>query len=365
MDHSMNLRTPGPTPLPPEVRQALMHDMVDHRGAEFTEMYGEVVAILKDLFRTENETLIFTCSGTGGLEAAVANLFSPGEKILVASIGYFGDRFDAIAKAFGVDTVKVKFGSGQAADPESIQRALDAHPEVTSVLVTHNETSTGTTNDLQSIAKVVKAADKLFVVDGISSIGSIPLDTDAWGCDVVVTGSQKSWMIPPGLAFISVSPRAWEAHAASRLPRFYFDFTQARQSAKTNCTPWTPAVGLFFALQASLRLMKDEGLENILARHARLASFVRSRLKAMGLKLLVEDEARASDTVTAFWLPEGLDARVVQRRVLDEHDVNLAGAQGDLAGRVMRIGHLGYVQEPELDEALNALSAVLAPARVG
>src|SRR5215212_159001 len=315
----MNLRTPGPTPLPPEVRQALSHDMVDHRGPEFAAVVREVSASLRELFHTENDVLIFTGSGTGGLEAAVANLFSPGEQVMVLSIGFFGERFDQICRAFGVQTVNLSWEQGEAVEPAAVLQALNEHPEVTSVLVTHNETSTGTTNDLQAIARVVKAADKLLVVDGISSIGSIPLETDAWGCDVVISGSQKSWMISPGLAFISASPRAWEAHARSRLPRYYWDFSQARQYAEKGTTPWTPAVSLFFGLQASLRLLQEEGLEQVLARHARLGAYVRGRLKAMGLKLLVKDEARASDTVTAFWLPEGVEAGPLQRRLRDEY----------------------------------------------
>jgi aspartate aminotransferase-like enzyme len=360
----MNLRTPGPTPLPPEVREALGRDMIDHRGPEFTSLFAEVTASLKDLFHTKNDLLIFTSSGTGGLEAAVANLFSPGERVLVISIGYFGERFDAIARAYGLNTEKLAFEQGLAADPASVARALDQHPELTSVLVTHNETSSGTTNDLEAIARVVKGADKLLVVDAISSIGSIPLETDAWGCDVVITAGQKSWMIPPGLAFVSVNPRGWEAHARSRLPRFYFDFTQARQAAQASMTPWTPAVSLFYALQVALRSMQAEGLEAILARHARLADFVRSELRQMGLRLLVQDEARASDTVTAFWLPEGVDGKQVQRRLLDEFGVNLAGGQGNLIGKILRIGHLGYVGQSELAEALGALRAVLGPVPV-
>jgi aspartate aminotransferase-like enzyme len=360
----MNLRTPGPTPLPPEVRDALGHEMVDHRGADFAAVFEEVTENLRDLYRTRNDLLIFTASGTGGLEAAVANLFSPGERVMVVSIGYFGERFDQIARAFGLDTVRLSFEQGEAADPLALSRALDDQPDLTSVLVTHNETSTGTANDLQALARVVRAADKLLVVDGISSIGSIPLQTDEWGCDVVISGSQKSWMVSPGLAFISVSPRAWQAHARSRLPRFYWDFSQAREWAEKRTTPWTPAVSLFFGLQTALRLMQQEGLEAVLARHARLGAFVRAEVKAMGLQLLVKDEARASDTVTAFWLPEGTDALALQRRLREEHGVNLAGGQGSLAGKVLRIGHLGYVHEQELAEALGALRTALTLAPV-
>ena len=359
----MNLRTPGPTPLPPAVREALARDMVDHRGSEFAEAFKEVTAGLKELFRTSNDLLILTGSGTGGLEAAVANLFSAGERVLVVSIGYFGERFGTIARAFGLDVVKLDFGPGEAADPAAIASALESDQTISAVLVTHNETSTGTTNDLEAIARVVKQADRLFVVDAVSSIGSIPLDTDRLGCDVVISGSQKSWMIPPGLAYISLSPRAWEAQARARLPRFYWDFGQARRWAETGMTPWTPAVGLVFAQQAALRLMKDEGLDRIVARHAELADFVRESLRELGLELVPRDRARASNTVTAFYLPDGVAAKDVQDR-LRVAGVRLAGGQGALAGRVLRLGHLGFVHRPELEEAVDALARALQPAGV-
>lgn len=359
----MNLRTPGPTPLPPAVREALARDMVDHRGPEFADAFKEVTAGLKELYRTSNDVLILTGSGTGGLEAAVANLFSAGERVLVISIGYFGDRFASIGRAFGLDVVKLDSGPGEAADPDAIAKALEADPAISSVLVTHNETSTGTTNDLEAIARVVRQADRLLVVDAVSSVGSIPLETDGWGCDVVISGSQKSWMIPPGLAYISLSPRAWDAQARARLPRFYWDFTQARRWAEKGMTPWTPAVGLVFAQQAALRLMKEEGLERIVARHAELAEFVRESLRELGLELVPRDPARASNTVTAFYLPDGVAAGEVQER-LRAAGVRLAGGQGALAGRVLRLGHLGFVHRPELEEAIAAVARALEPARV-
>ena len=361
----MNLRTPGPTPLPAEVREALSRDMVDHRGPEFAAALAEVTAGLKELCRTTADMLVFTGSGTGGLEAAVANLFSAGEAVLVVSIGYFGDRFAAIAKAFGLEVVKLDFGPGEVADPAAIGRVLQERPEISAVLVTHNETSTGTTNDLEAIAQEVRAADRLLVVDGVSSVGSIPLETDGWGCDVVISASQKSWMISPGLSYISVSSRAWEAHARSRLPRFYWDFSQARRWGEKGMTPWTPAISLVFAQQAALRLMRAEGLDQILERHARLGSLVRRRLQEIGLELVVRDPARASNTVTAFYLPPGLEARTVQERLRTEFGVNLAGGQGALAGRVLRLGHLGFVHQPELEAALEAVRTVLSPVAVG
>jgi aspartate aminotransferase-like enzyme len=338
--------------------------MVDHRGPEFSAALAEVTAGLKELHRTTNDLLVFTGSGTGGLEAAVANLFSTGERVLVVSIGYFGDRFAAIAKAFGLDLVRLEYGPGEAADPLAVRRALEQHPEISAVLLTHNETSTGTTNDLEAIASEVRAADRLLVVDGVSSVGSILLETDAWGCDVVISGSQKSWMNAPGLNFITVSQRAWEAHARSRLPRFYWDFTQAREWAAKGMTPWTPAVSLIFAQQAALRLMQAEGLDQVLERHARLGALVREQLQAMGLELVVRDPRHASNTVSAFYLPPGLTAGAVQERLRTEFGVNLAGGQGALAGQILRLGHLGFVHQPELEEALAALRAVVSPVAV-
>jgi len=355
----MNLRTPGPTPLPPHVREALARDMVDHRGPEFAASFSACVAALRRLFRTEHDVLILTGSGSGGLESAVVNLFSPGERVLSVSVGSFGRRFAQVAEAFGVDVARLDVPAGEAAEPSAVAAALAAAATITSVLVTHNETSTGVTNDLPEIARVVRAAERLLVVDSVSAIGAIPLEMDAWGCDVVITGAQKSWMIPPGLTMIGVGPRGWEAHQAARLPRFYWDWTRARKSAEKGQTPWTPAVGLVFALEAALAMIESESLERVHARHRRVGARARAGVADLGLRLVARDQARASDTVTAFWLPDGLSASDARRRLRDEHGVVLAGGQDELAGKILRIGHLGYVDVPDVDEALAALRAVL------
>ena len=356
----MNLRTPGPTPLPPRVREALARDMVDHRGPEFEVSFGACTAALKRLFRTKHEVLILTGSGSGGLEAAVVNLFSPGERVLSVSIGSFGRRFAETAAAFGVDVARLECEAGVAADPATVAEVLRADPAITSVLLTHNETSTGVTNDLPALARVVREAGRLVVVDSVSAIGAIPLEMDAWGCDVVITGSQKSWMIPPGLTMIAVGPRGWEAQAKARLPRMYWDWARARTSAEKHQTPWTPAVGLIFALEAALAMIEDEGLENVHARHRLVAERARAGVRELGLELVARDVARASDTVTAFWLPDRVSPGDLRRRLRDEHDVVLAGGQDDLAGKILRIGHLGYVDVPDVDAALAALGAVLS-----
>lgn len=355
----MNLRTPGPTPLPDPVRQALAQDMINHRGPEFAALAQEIERDLKRVFQTEHDVLVFSASGTGGLEAAVQNLLSPGEPVLVVSIGYFGERFAAIAGAYGADVRTLAFPPGQAADPDRVAAALAAAPEVRTVLVTHNETSTGVTNDLEALARVVKGAGRLLVVDAISSLGCIPLPTDAWGCDVVITASQKGWMAPPGLTMLSVSPAAWAAHAQARLPRFYFDFSTARKWAERGQTPWTPAVSIYYALREGLRLILAEGLEQVFARHRRIAELTRAGLRDLGLELFA-DPRHASDTVTAFLAPAGWDGRALVRRLREQHGVVLTGSQGALEGRVVRIGHLGWVHEAEVREVLDALAAVLA-----
>ena len=356
----MNLRTPGPTPLPPRVREALARDMVDHRGPEFEGSFAACTAALRRVFRTEHDVLILTGSGSGGLEAAVVNLFSPGERVLSVSVGSFGHRFAETAAAFGVDVVRLEFDAGVAADPAAVADALAADPGITAVLLTHNETSTGVTNDLPALARVVREAGRLVVVDSVSAVGAIPLEMDAWGCDVVITGSQKSWMIPPGLTMIGVGPRGWEARAKARLPRMYWDWARAKASADKHQTPWTPAVGLIFALEAALAQIEGEGLEHVHARHRRVGERVRAGVRELGLRLVARDAARASDTVTAFWLPDGASPGDLRRALRDEHDVVLAGGQDDLAGKILRIGHLGYVDLRDVDEALAALRAVLS-----
>src|SRR5437870_5298003 len=244
---SLNLRTPGPTPLPPAVREALAGEMIAHRGGDFAALLEECVAGLKWAFQTQHDILVLTASGTGGLESLVANTLSPGQRLLVFSLGYFGERMAKIARVYGADVVQVDVPPGQAVDPQLVYDRLEAEPDVDTVFVTHNETSTGVLNPLREIAAAVRQVrpEALLLVDGISSIGSVPIQPEAWGCDVVVAGSQKGWMIPPGLAFVSISPRGWERQAKARMPKYYFDWLQARRSAEQGETPWTPGVSLF------------------------------------------------------------------------------------------------------------------------
>ncbi|HLI28534.1 MAG TPA: alanine--glyoxylate aminotransferase family protein [Chloroflexota bacterium] len=356
----MNLRTPGPTPIPPQVAEALSRPMINHRGPEFEELFAEVVANLQRVFQTRHEVLVLTASGTGGLEAAVANLFSPGDRVLAVSIGNFGDRFAQIAAAYGLDVQRLRFPNGHAADPAAIADRLRADPTIKGVLVTHNETATGVTNDIEAIARAVQdAGAPLLVVDGISSVGSLDVRPDEWGIDVLIAGSQKGWMVPPGLTMLSVSPRAWEAHRQARLPRYYFDFTAAHKSAQKHQTPWTPAVSLLYAFREALRLMLAEGLPALFERHRRIGAHTRAGLRGLGLRLVPVDERYASNTVTAFWLPEGCAADSVQERLRAEYGVVLAEGQGELHGKILRIGHMGYVSEADIDAVLQALSRVL------
>jgi aspartate aminotransferase-like enzyme len=338
--------------------------MINHRGPEFAAILRECVDGLKWAFQTQYDVTILTASGTGGLESLVANTLSPGQRLLVFSMGNFGERMARIARAFGVDVTQVDVESGEAIDPQLIFDRLKAEPEVDTVFVTHNETSTGVLNPLADIARAVHQArpDALLLVDGISSVGSVAVEPEAWGCDVVVAGSQKGWMVPPGLAFVSVSPRAWERQARSSLPKFYFDWQLARRSAEKGETPWTPAVSLFYALQVGLQIMREEGLAQIFERHRQFAQFTRDGLADLGVRLFA-DARFASPTVTTAYVPESVDARALLKALQERHGVVLAGGQAELEGKIFRIGHMGWVQQEDLAAVLRALQVELDRAR--
>jgi len=357
----VSLRVPGPTPLPDEVLRAMSKQMINHRGPEFRQMLNEVTAKLKTLFQTQGDVFLLTGSGTGGLEAAIVNTLSPGDKVLSVSIGVFGERFGAIAQQFGAEVIPLRFEWGKAADADAVRQALQAEPKIKAVLVTHNETSTGVTNDLGAISSVVKEFDKLLLVDAISSLGSIDLPVDEWHCDVAVTGSQKGWMAPPGLAMVSVSQEAWRAHTGAKMPHFYWDFTRAKSYLEKGQTPWTPAITTVYALLLSLDMMLKEGLPNIIARHARVGKTARDGVKSLGLKLFAE-ESHASNTVTAAAASEGLDTRKMVRMLREEQGIVLAGGQQTLDGKIFRIGHLGWVTEGDIEAVISALRIVLPKA---
>ncbi len=345
--------------MPADVLEAVGHPMVDHRGKHFAELIRRVAARLKEFFQTENDVLLLSASGTGGMEAAVVNTLSPGDKVLAVSIGAFGDRFAAIAETYGAQVVVLPYEWGQAANPEDIWHALSRDAEIKAVLVTHNETSTGITNPLEEIARVVRKAERLLLVDAVSSLSSIPLAMDAWELDVVVTGSQKGWMAPPGLAFVALSERAWKANESAKMPRFYFDLARHRDLLPKGQTPWTPTLSVFFGLDVALERMSVEGMERIFARHARLGRMAREGVKSLGLELLCTDERFASNTVTAVKCPEGVEVPALRRLLEEEYDVVVAGGQGKLSGKIFRIGHLGMVDEEDIRHTLDALAGAL------
>ncbi len=359
----VNLRIPGPTPCPVEVLEAGAQPMINHRGPEFRDIIFRVTKRLQEMFVTKNDLFVLTASGTGAMEAAIVNTLSPGDKVLAASIGEFGERFIQIAKTYGANVQVVTAAPGTVIDPQDIRNALKADPDIKAVMVTHNETSTGVTNDIASISKVVKGEfDKLLLVDAISSIGSIPCSVDAWDLDVVTSGSQKGWMAPPGLAFVSMSKRAWEAQAQSKMPRFYFDLAAAKRYLERGQTPWTPAVSVLYSLDASLEILANEGLENVFHRHAQVAQACRDGIKRLGLKLFA-DEAVASNTVTAVHVPEGVQAAKLLELMETEYNVVLAGGQGSLSGKLFRVGHLGYCSLEDIQGVIDALESALP--RVG
>ena len=354
----MNLRIPGPTPVPDDVLEAMAGQMINHRGPEFRDISTRITENLKRVFQTEHDVMILTTSGTGGMEAAVVNTMSPGDVVLSVSIGVFGDRFAQIAETYGASVIRLTATWGEAIDPEAVREALQENPSVKAVLVTHNETSTGVTNDLAPISKVVKEFDKLLVVDAVSSLSSIPFCADEWDCDVVVSGSQKGWMVPPGLAFVSVSPRGWEANKEAKIPRFYFDLGSAKRYYERGQTPWTPAVSIYYAMDVALEKMMAEGLDNIYERHARLAQKTRDGAKGLGLSLFA-NESHASNTVTAVNVPEGVEARELVQQMQSDHNIVLAGGQQSLDGKIIRVGHLGFVNDEDIDHVLRSLGTVL------
>lgn len=351
-----NLRIPGPTPLPSSVIAAQAAPMINHRGPEFSAIMKRVTPRLQYFFQTASPVLTYPASGTGGQECAIANVFSPGDHVVVIIIGNFGERLAKIANAYGLQVTRIDFPWGQPADPAVVAERLKEIPTYKGVLMTHNETSTGVTNDIQALAAVVRHhnPDALVVVDAVSSLSSVPLEMDLWDLDVVFTGSQKGWMCPPGIMMIAASERAWEANKTAKLPRFYFDWQLTLKQLQTKWQhPTTPAVSVFYALDEALELMLAEGREAIFARHAKAGEYVRGWARNLGLQLLAEHK-NASNTVTAIMTPEGIDTKQFLKKLHDEDHVVIQGGQGPLEGKIFRIGHLGYFTEQDLAQALAA-----------
>jgi aspartate aminotransferase-like enzyme len=359
----VQLRIPGPTPLPESVREAGSRQMVNHRGPEFKELLARVTASMKKGFRTEADVLILTSSGTGALEAAVVNTLSPGASVLSVSIGVFGDRFAKIARAYRADVTSLAVEHGKAASPADIGAELRAMEQggkpAKAVLVTFNETSTGVTNPLEEIAREIhrNAPDALILVDAVSGLGAIPLEMDAWGLDVVTTGSQKSWMVPPGLAMLALSARAWAAVEQSTMPRFYFDLKLHRDAMEKGETPWTPAISVAFALDEGIKLIEAEGYPAIFARHAACGAAARAGLQALGIRLLADPDF-ASNTVTSAWLPDGVEWSALTK-ACHTRGLVLAGGQGPLAGKIFRVGHLGSVTTDDIVRCMEILEEAI------
>ena len=341
MMNKYRLMSPGPTPIPPEVSAAGALPIIHHRTPEFGEVFTRVNENLKRIFLTENDIFTYAASGTGAFEGALQNLFSPGDKILVVNSGNFGNRWVKMARAFGIDVVELVYDWGQKADNDEVADVLATDPEIKAAVCVLSETSTGTVNDIEGFAKA--AGNVVTIVDAVSGLGACALRTDDWGVDVVVAGSQKALMTPPGLGFVSVSEKAMRLHERSTMPRFYFDWTAAKKAYEKDPaqTAWTPPVSLIIQLDVALQQILAEGVEEVFNRHVLLGRASREGIKGMGLKLFGPDEDLNS-AVTAAWVPDGIDGKELVRLMFREHGIQVAGGQGEIAGRIFRIGHCGY-----------------------
>lgn len=352
----VNLRIPGPTPLPPQVLKAISAQMINHRGHKYEEIQKRVVENLQHFFQTKNDIFLLTSSGMGGLEASIANFFSPGEKLVSFTCGEFGERWAQIAQRFQADVLQVKVPLGTSINPELVAKTLDNATNFKGVLVTLNETATGVLNPIPDIAKVVKShPDKpLFLIDGISALGAVDLPMDKIGIDVLVTASQKAWMAPPGISMIAVSNKAWERHKTAKMPHYYFDLTMYREFSQKHQTPATPAVSVLFALDTSLQMMRKEGRKKIFQRHLDLMRSLRGGVRKLGLELFVGDRC-ASPTVTSIKVPAGIEAKNWLGMLKEKYQTELAGGMGATKGKIIRVAHMGYVTKNDIDKVISAL----------
>jgi aspartate aminotransferase-like enzyme len=351
------LLTPGPTPVPPDVLAAMSQPVVHHRSPDFRPVYDRTLTRLKEVFRTECDVLLFGSAGTGAMESAVANLCSPGERVLVVSAGHFGERWRAIASSYGTAVETLEYAWGEVPSADDLTARLAGLGGAKAVFLTHSETSTGVVCDLQALAAAASEHGALSVVDAVSSLGAVPVETDAWGLDVVLSGSQKALMTPPGLAMVSASERAWAARGDS--PRFYFDWERTRRAQGALDAPFTPPVSIVAGLDVALSLLLDVGLDAVFDRHVRLGRACREGAKAMGLELFSPDEDRSA-VVTAIRAPEGIDATELVLALRDRFGITIANGQGPLKGKIFRIGHIGYFDVFDITTALAAVELVLA-----
>lgn len=353
------LFTPGPTPLHPLVQEAIARPILHHRTDEFRQVFRDCTAGLQRFLKTTGEVLVLACSGTGGMEAALANTLSPGERMLALVAGNFGERWASIGRAFGMDVKPLSADWGAAVPPAAVERALDEDPTVRAVFVQHSESSTGARHDVEGLAAITRRRDVLLVVDAISGAGAMALDTDAWGIDVVVVGSQKALALPPGLAFLAVSARAWERIEASTAPRYYFDLRRERKAQKGGESAFTPAISNMLALRAALEFVESiGGVDALVGNAGTLAAATRAAAAALGLPLVAPRDH--GDALTALYAPEGIDSRAVVKGLKTEFASTVAGGQGQLTGRILRVAHLGYYDMTDILGLLSTLEIVLA-----
>ena len=352
------LMAPGPTPVPSNVLLAMAQPMLHHRTPEYEALFIEVRAGLKRLFQTGQDVIPFTCSGTGAMEAAVCNTLSAGDTVLVLRAGKFAERWEEICRAYGVTVVAMDAPFGQTVPAPTVAETLRRHPQAKAVLMQHSESSTGVLHDVRGIAAITRESDAILVVDAVSSLGIADLRMDEWGVDVVISGSQKGLMLPPGLAFCAFSDKAWAHAKASRLPKFYFDIAAERRFVSRNECRFTPAVSIVVGLREVLKMLEVEGLPNVFRRHERLARATRSGAEALGLELFAK--AHPSPALTAVMAPRGIDSEAVLSTYSTSHNITIAGGQGEMKGQVFRLGHMGYVGDFDVVTALAALEQVLA-----
>lgn len=355
----MNLRIPGPVTIPEDILDIMDHQMIDHRGPQFAAIQERVVKNLKTSFQTKNDILLFTSSGTGGLESAVVNTISPGDSVLAFVAGEFGERIARLAATYGGSVNKIKFENGQGIDPERVAQELKNAPNTRAVLVTHNETSTGIMHPLREIAHAVRAnSDAVLIVDGVSSMLTADAQIDNWGIDVMVSASQKAWACPPGVAMLSISERAWKANANCKTSRYYFDWSETRNWLEKGQTPFTPAVSVYYALDLALQKILAEGLQQVFERHARIAALTRQQAKTLGFRMF-GDERYASNAVTALFAPEGVDTEALRKAAREDYDLIIGGGQGPMRGKIIRVGHLGWVKEADINDCFAAIGHIL------
>jgi aspartate aminotransferase-like enzyme len=350
------LLTPGPTPLYPPALHAMMASDVHHRTEEFRNIYKAALADLKEVYGTSSDVLCFAASGTGAMDASVSNLFSPGDKVIVATAGKFGERWVEIAKAYGLDANVLKAEYGDVVTPDRIESALKAEPATKGVFIQASETSTGAEHDIETMAGIVKKTDAIFVVDAITGLGTMPLDIDGWGLDVVIGGSQKAFMIPPGLAFLSVSQKAWKHADTATLPHYYFSLKKEKKSADANDSSWTPATSLILALGESLKYIKKVGVANLIENAQLLARATREASQEMGLEVFAK---RPGSSVTAVKAPAGMDSKVIVKGFKERFGAIIANGQGTMQGQIFRMAHLGYFDFSDMFGVIAGLELIL------